>query len=125
MRKGTTGLALLIMTGCLLLATSGAVDITGTWKGTTEVPDAIDPDELTLVVEKKEGVYHGVINDSFGYCQDAECSDLELAGDQLTFNFLTVDGNTIYITLTVKGDSMAGHWEDEDGSGAEITMTKK
>lgn len=35
------------------MAYSLAAEITGTWVGTAEVPDAMEPDELTMVIQKK------------------------------------------------------------------------
>ncbi|MEE9390353.1 MAG: hypothetical protein V3U91_03835, partial [Candidatus Aminicenantaceae bacterium] len=80
MKKATSFMALLAF---LLAFSSGIsfsqkVDITGTWKGETEVPDAPEPDKLTLVIEKIEGKYTGTISDSMGMLQEEKCEDIEL-----------------------------------------------
>ncbi len=129
MKKATSFMALLAF---LLAFSSGIsfsqkVDITGTWKGETEVPDAPEPDKLTLVIEKIEGKYTGTISDSMGMLQDAKCEDIELKDNTLTLNFLVFTGEeylSVYTTLTVEGDKMSGYWETEDGSSAAIELER-
>ncbi len=129
MKKVTSFIALFAF---LLAFSSGIsfsqqVDITGTWKGETEVPDATEPDKLTLVIEKTEGKYTGTITDSMGMLQDAKCEDIELKDNTLTLNFLVFTGEeylSVYTTLTVEGDKMSGYWETEDGSSAAIELER-
>ncbi len=106
---------------------SQEVDITGTWKGETEVPDASEPDKLTLVIEKIEGKYTGTISDSMGMLQEEKCEDIELKDDTLTFKFNVFTGEeylSVYTTLTVEGDKMSGYWETEDGNSAAIELER-
>jgi hypothetical protein len=129
MKRNVTFAALLVF----LLATSGwmlaqEVDITGTWVGETYVPDAPDPDKLTVIFAKKEGKWTGTFTDTMGFASDAPCEEIKLDGTSLTFHFEITDGydvQTIYVALTVEGDSMTGAWENEGGEGAEIKMEKK
>lgn len=129
MKKATSFMALLAF---LLACSSGIsfsqeVDITGTWKGETEVPDAPEPDKLTLVIEKIEGKYTGTISDSMGMLQEEKCEDIELKDNILTLNFLVFTGEeylSVYTTLTVEGDKMSGYWETEDGSSAAIELER-
>jgi len=120
-----TGMVLVIFLVFSVSPGLAEVDITGTWKGETMVPDSMDPDVLTLVIQKKDGAYQAMISDEFGYCENAEASDLEVDGNTLSFNFMIMDGGTIFITMTVDGDRMTGTWEDEGGSGADVTMTRQ
>ena len=104
------------------------VDLSGTWEGTTEVPDAPEPDKLTVVLEKIDGEYSGTINDSLGFAEDAEMEDIEFDGKTLTFTFTIFDGfeyAAIYATLTVEGNRMSGNWESEDGSSGPVELEKK
>ena len=129
MKKATSFMALLAF---LLAFSSGIsfsqeVDITGTWKGETEVPDAPEPDKLTLIIEKTEGKYTGTITDSQGMLQDAKCEDIELKDNTLTLNFLVFTGEEyvrVYTTLTVEGDKMSGYWESEDGNSAAVELER-
>ena len=129
MKRNVTFAALLVF----LLASSGwmlaqEVDITGTWVGETYVPDAPEPDQLTLVFAKKDGKWTGTFSDTMGYASEAECEEIKIEDHSLTFHFDISDGyevQTIYVSLTVEGDSMTGAWESEVGDGAEIKLEKK
>jgi len=125
--------SLLAMIAFLLILSYGIsfcqeVDLSGTWEGTTEVPDAPEPDQLTLVLEKIDGEYSGTITDSLGFAEDAELKDIEFKGNTLTFNFTTFDGfeyATVYATLTVEGNKMSGNWETEDGNSSTVELERK
>ncbi len=104
------------------------VDITGAWIGETYVPDAAEPDKLTLVFGKKDGKWTGTFSDTMGYASEAECQDIKIDGHTVTLYFEINDGydvQTIYVTLQVEEDSMTGAWENEAGEGAEIKLSKK
>ena len=104
------------------------VDLSGTWEGTTEVPDAMEPDQITLILEKIDGEYSGTISDSLGFAEEAELEDIEFKDNTLTFSFTIFDGfeySTVYTTLTVEGDKMSGSWETEDGNSAPIELERK
>jgi hypothetical protein len=104
------------------------VDITGTWVGETYVPDATEPDQLTLVFAKKDGKWAGTFSDTQGYASEAECEEIKIDGRTVTLHFDISDGyetQTIYVTLNVEGDSMTGAWENEGGEGAEIKLEKR
>jgi hypothetical protein len=110
------------------MAYSLASDITGTWVGTAEVPDAMEPDELTMVIQKKEGAYTGIINDSMGMLNDTECEDIKYEDGKLTLHFsIPQEYGDMIISceLKVEGDMMTGFWEDEEGSTGEIKMKKE
>ncbi len=104
------------------------VDLSGTWEGTTEVPDTPEPDQLTLVLEKIDGEYSGTINDSLGFAEDAELEEVEYKNNTLTFTFTIFNGFDyvkIYTTLTVEGNKMSGSWESEDGNSSPVELKKK
>jgi len=129
MKKTTSTFALIIFIFTLSCGISFCqdIDLSGTWVGETEVPDQ-GTDEITLVLEKKEGEYTGTISDSLGMLQDVECEDIELKDNTLTLDFIFSDGYdymTVYITLTVEGDTMTGYWETEDGSTGSIKLEKE
>lgn len=107
---------------------SQQVDLSGTWVGSTEVPDAIEPDKLTMVLKKEEGKYSGTITDSMGMLNNTELEDVEFEDNTFSCNFQVYTGEeylTVYVTLTVTGDKMSGHWETDDGSSAPIEMERK
>jgi len=125
--------SLLAMIAFLLILSYGIsfcqeVDLSGTWEGTTEVPDVAEPDQITLVLEKINGEYSGTFTDSLGFAEDAELEDIEFKDNTLTFSFTIFDGfeyAMIYATLTVEGDKMSGHWETEDGNSSTIELERK
>lgn len=104
------------------------MDLSGTWVGETEVPDMVEPDGLTLVLEKVDGKYQGTISDSMGMLVDVECKEFELEENELTFNFEVFTGAeymVVFVTLTVEGDKMNGYWETADGSSAAIDLERQ
>jgi hypothetical protein len=128
--KKITSISILIL---LLTLASGlmsgqSIDLSGTWIGETVIPDAIDPDEITMILAIENGEYSGKVSDSMGMFDDTECEDIEFIDNKLTFN---IEANTgdgymrIYVTLIVEGDTLSGHWEDEEGSTGKATMRKK
>jgi len=102
-------------------------DLSGTWEGATEVPDGIEPDKITLVLEKTDEGYTGTVSDTLYMIQEAEIEDVEFEDGTLTFNFTFYNGEeyiTVYLTLTVEGDKMSGYWETEDGNSASIELER-
>ncbi len=107
---------------------SQQAELSGTWVGSTEVPDAPEPDKLSLVLKKEEGKYSGTITDSMGMLQDTEIEDVEFKDNTLTFTFQVDTGEeyiTVHASLTVKGDKLIGHWETADGNSASIEMERQ
>ncbi len=103
------------------------VDLTGTWRGATEVPDQ-GTDEMTLVIKKEGGEYSATITDSFGMLMDTECEDIEFNEGTLTFNFSIATGTesmTVWVNMTVEGDKMTGYWETADGSQGDLHFEKE
>lgn len=104
------------------------VNLSGTWVGETEVPDAMEPDKITLVLEKTNGEYEGKVTDAMGYAMNSELEDIEFKDNELTANFLIFDGNQyvrIFFTLTVEGDTMKGFWESDMGDSAAIELHRQ
>ncbi len=122
-----TALAFFLVFSCLL-SHSQNQNIEGTWIGKTEIPDNPEPVGVTLVLEKADGKFKGLISDSTGMLQDVEIEDVKFEDNELSFRFEFFDGegsNLIQIFLEVKGDAMSGYWEHHEGSSAPIEMQKK
>jgi hypothetical protein len=103
------------------------IDFSGTWLGETEVPES-GVDKITIVIEKNDEQYSAVISDSVGMFYETKCEDLEFKDDILKFHLTVDDGYqsmSIYVTLTVDGNTMSGYWETEDGGSASIKMERK
>jgi hypothetical protein len=105
---------------------SQEADLSGTWVGTTEVPEQ-GTDEVTLTLQRSNGEYLGTISDTLGMAQDEECEDIQFKEGTLTFYFSIFDGYeymTVYMTLTVEGDKMSGYWETEDGTSGSVELER-
>lgn len=103
-------------------------DIAGTWVGETDVPDAPEPDEFTLVISKKDGVYNGVISDSLGMADHAECMEFEYVEAKISFYFAVSDGynfTQVMVELEVKDNFLEGSWEDENGNTGTVVMQRQ
>jgi len=117
----------------VLVVTSGlmfgqSVDLSGTWVGETEVPDAIEPDGMTLVITKEDGEYSAKISDAMGMLENTECEDIEFVEDKLTFNIEVNTGGeylTVYLTLKVEDNTMTGFWESDGGETGPVELKKK
>ena len=102
------------------------IDLTGTWEGSTLVPDQGE-DEMTLVIKKEDGEYVATLTDSLGMLDETECEDLEFKDSTLTFNVTISEGMdafTVWITLEVEGDTMKGYWEIAEGDQGDIELKK-
>ncbi len=130
MKKTTSILTLFVF---LLILSCGMsfsqqADLSGTWVGSTEVPDAVELDKLTMVLKKEEGKYYGTITDSLGMLQEAKIENVELKDNTLTFTFQADTGEQyvkVYASMTVKGDKMSGSWSTDEGESAPIEMERK
>ncbi len=125
--------SILAFSAFLLVLFNGAVfcqqvNLAGTWVGETTVPDEMEPDEVTLILEKTDGEYTGKVTDAFGYAMDQELEDIKFEDNQLTAHFFIFNGETyvkISFSLAVEGDSMKGEWKSDDGNSAPITLERK
>jgi len=112
---------------CAIFSFSQDVDLTGTWEGSTVVPDQGE-DGMTLVIKKGEGEYTATITDSLGMLMDTECEDIEFEEGTLTFNVSIaqeMESLTVWITLEVEGDTMKGYWETGDGDQGDIELKRQ
>jgi hypothetical protein len=112
----------------LLLAAftfAAGADLSGTWKGGTEVDGAAV--DLTLVLKKAGASYSGTITDSAGYSDNSEIENVKLEASQLSFSFMInngVENLSVQVALEVDGITMKGNWESEDGNSGSIKMEK-
>jgi hypothetical protein len=111
------------------MAFGADIDLSGTWKGETEVPDAPEPDKITLVLKKDNSGYVGKISDTLGMADGVECEDIELKGSELTMNFLITNFEgeyvRIYVKTKVEDNTMTGYWESEDGNSNTVKLVRQ
>jgi hypothetical protein len=100
-------------------------DLSGTWVGTTQIPDGT-VDEVTLVLKKADTGYTGTVSDSLGLIAgNTDINDVKLEGSDLSFTLYLADGNLITIKLTVTADKLTGQWEHPEGSTGTLELLKK
>jgi hypothetical protein len=108
---------------------SAEADLSGTWAGTTQVPDHSEADQVTLILKKTADGYEGTASDSLGLVKDAAVDDIEFEDNELTFT-LTVpsDGNSeskeVEAELLLEKGRLKGSWSVEDGPQGEIVLEK-
>lgn len=105
------------------------VDLSGTWVGYAERMGS--QDALTMVLEKKNGVYAGKISDSMGMFPDVEVTEFALKDGQVTFQFAggSQDGSfVIKAELALSGETMKGTWKmvgvDQEAGAMELSRKK-
>lgn len=114
----------MILSAGLIFAASE--DLSGTWEGGTYVDG--NPVTLTLVLTKTESGYTGKMSDDVGFTQDTEIENVKLEGKEMSFSFTADNGSdylTVFVKVTIEGDTMTGTWESEDGNSGEVEMKKQ
>ena len=102
----------------------------GTWTGSATLEGMGDPNELTLVLEVKDGQLTGHMSDQFETMMESPISDIELGEGTFKFSTSAIGpggGNlTLIFTMKVDGDSMSGVLEVPDmGVNGEWEATKQ
>lgn len=89
-------------------------DLAGTWTGLATMEGEDEPNELTLVLEMKEGELAGHMTDQFGAMNEAPVSELNYSDKLLTFS-VTVESPqgtlTLNFKMTVSEESMEGTFD--------------
>jgi hypothetical protein len=128
--KFATGMLLLMI---VLIAAIGSLlgqnqDLSGTWIGSTVIPNMEEKDNLTLVLKKDGASYTGTITDSMGMLNAAVLEKVKLEKDTLSFEFLVLTSTEqirVRSTLKVTGDKLVGSWESEQGDTGALEMVRK
>jgi len=101
-----------------------AADFTGTWLGTTEIPDH-GTDRLTLVLKKGPGGYSGTITDFLGLiAKDTVITDVKLDRDVLTFGVPVAD-KVHRVRMQFKGDKATAEWTTAEGDLGTFVFEKQ
>lgn len=102
-------------------------DLTGTWEGTTYVPDSGD-DRITLVLKKEGETYSGTVTDSMQLANESKLENAKFAEGTLTAEFMIFNGSDyvkISLTLKVSGELLTGNWEDPGGETGSLELKRK
>lgn len=106
-------------------ATQRAVDISGTWVGSTEVPDQ-GTDQVTMVLKKAENGYTGTIADSLAVITPGtELREVSFTDGTLSYSFSLTDGAIVTIKLKVDDAKMTGEWTHQEGQTGTIVFERK
>jgi len=125
--KTVSRVVLLLTVGllCAFAAVAAAPDFTGTWLGSTEVPD-VGTDQVTLVVKKAEAGYAVTISDSAQMITpNTEARDVKVDGEAIGFWFALASGESVSVQLKIAGDTLTGGWTHESGSTGALTLERK
>lgn len=131
--KMMTRLALFLALGFLLsvsLMAQKPVDLVGTWAGSATLEGMGDPNELTLVLELKEGELTGHMSDQFETMVESPISEVEVGEGIFKFSTYAMGPGgqnlTLIFKMKVEGDSMSGTLEVPDmGVNGEWEATKQ
>jgi len=103
--------AVIVLAGLALYAQKPA-DLVGTWSGAATLVGVDAPNELTLVLEMKEGKLAGTMSDQYGTINQFPISDVTLEKGVLSFSSPVVGRGgqqaTIKYKMTLAGDTMKG-----------------
>jgi hypothetical protein len=123
----------MVLLGMFLVVAIGMLpgqdqDLSGTWIGSTAIPNREDRDNLTLVLKKDGSSYTGNITDSMGMLNATVLEKVKLEKDTISFEFLVVtEGGDVRVrsTFKVSKDKLVGSWESEQGDTAALEMVRK
>jgi hypothetical protein len=118
--------AILILSAGPLLCRSQ--DLSGTWVGETVVPNAVDKDQVTLVLQKVGESYSGMVTDSMGMAKESPLENVKFENDTLTAEFMIFNGGEnvrIWMTLKVTGEKLIGNWQDSGDSSGPLELERK
>ena len=104
-----------VMLAGLALSAQKPADLVGTWTGPGTLVGQDASNELTLVLEMKEGKLAGTMSDQYGTINKFPISDIVIDKGVLSFSSPVVgpggQQTTINYKMTIAGDSMKGSIE--------------
>ncbi|MGB7294857.1 MAG: hypothetical protein WBC70_04645 [Candidatus Aminicenantales bacterium] len=112
---------------CLGTLFGQEADLTGTWEGTTYVPDSGD-DRVTLTLRKEGETYSGTVSDSMELAVESKLENVQFEDGTLKAEFVIFNGSDyvrISLTLKVSGEMLVGHWADPGGETGTLEMKRK
>lgn len=127
--KAILALAALLATLLPTISLSAEADLSGTWVGSTQVPDRSEPDRITLILKKEAGEYEGTVSDSLGLLKETAIEDIEFEDNELNLSLtITVsDGSEpkeVEAELVLEKGRLKGSWFVEDGPQGDIVLEK-
>ncbi|UCE40092.1 MAG: hypothetical protein JSV17_11535 [Candidatus Aminicenantes bacterium] len=119
--KHRTRFALILALGLCLtsnLTAQKPEDMAGTWVGLATLEGMSEPNELTLVLELKEGKLEGHMTDQYGTMDASPIDEIKLEEGVFSFSVVGMGPGgqeiTLILKMNVDGDSMEGTLEIAD-----------
>jgi len=103
-------------------------DLSGTWVGETVVPNAVDKDQVTLVLKKDADSYSGTVTDSMRLANESVLENVKFENETLTAEFMIFNGSEnvrIWMTLKVTDEKLIGSWQDGGDSTGPLELSRK
>ena len=129
MKKSTLFLLFSILTMCMTgLLPGQTADFSGTWVGSTVVPDNPEKDQVTLTLKKDGDSYAGTITDSLGLVNQAALKGMKFDKDTFSFYFMASTGEQdlrVDTILKVSGGKLVGTWTSEAGDSGSFELEHK
>jgi len=100
-----------VMLAVISMSAQKPSDLVGTWVGEATVEGEADPNELTLVLELKDGKLSGKMTDQYGTMNETQVDEISLEQGVFSFSIqaeLPGGALTIAFKMKVTGDSMEG-----------------
>lgn len=103
------------------------VDLSGTWVGFAIIENGTQKEDVTLVLEKKEGGYAGKVTSASGLVDNTDIRNAVFKDGKFTcdFDLSGLDGQVISLELVVEGDTMKGTWVDAGGNSDKVELERK
>jgi hypothetical protein len=125
--KWPWALALFFVVGICLISQKSA-DLAGTWVGDANI-DGMDPNELTLVLEYKDGKLEGTMTGQYGTLNDSPIEEAKLEKEVFSFSVMAEGPQgqvAIKFTMKISGAAMEGELDIPDmGMSGTWSATKQ
>ncbi len=112
---------------CLGTLFAQETDLTGTWEGTTYVPDAGD-DTVTMILRKEGDTYTGTVSDSMGMAVESKLENVQFKDGELKAEFVIFNGDEyvrIRFMLKFSEGMLVGYWADPGNETGSIELKRK
>ena len=103
-------------------------DLSGTWVGSTAVPNMDEKDTVTLVLKSAGKSYTGTISDSMGVARAASLENVKVESETLSFDFaVTINDQSVSVRMQLKitGDKLVGSWSTGDNDAGALELSRQ
>jgi hypothetical protein len=126
-RRHLVMLLVIVCAGATAGLFARAADLSGTWVGTTQVPD-VGEDRLKLDLKADGASYTGLMTDTAGMVIANPITNVKVEGAQLTFDISVNNGSAtipVHVTLKAEGETLTGSWATDEGMSAPVALARE